>query len=348
MKPWFRKWLPWLLYAILYLFSLVVFAYFTFPFDSLRDRVILAFAEDQRKSGEDKTLEIDDLSSYWFSGVDARGVRLITPASVDPTGKSVPGSELSIERLTARVSILPLLLGRVTVSFTAQAFGGEIQGKTANSSKGRDVELELDDVALGDFAPLVEMVGLPLAGKASGTVNITLPEGKLSKATGNINLKVTDLAVGDGKAKIKDMIALPRLTVGEFEMQAEITEGVVKVTKFGASGHDLDLAAEGTIRLKDVMAQSQADLYLKFKFSDKYKGKDDKTKALFGAPGATTSGLFELDPKVKKSKRTDGFYGWRLWGMFKSPRFDPAPTGAVGPKSPLGKSSAGRLKGFPE
>jgi hypothetical protein len=38
--------------------------------------------------------------------------------------------------------------------------------------------------------------------------------------------------------------------------------------------------------------------------------------------------LFELaDPRIRASKRPDGFYGWHMAGQMKDPRFDAAPTG---------------------
>jgi hypothetical protein len=52
------------------------------------------------------------------------------------------------------------------------------------------------------------------------------------------------------------------------------------------------------------------------------------TKSLFGAPGSSMPALFELaDPRIKMSKRADGFYGWHMSGLLKDPRFDPAPAG---------------------
>jgi hypothetical protein len=73
-----------------------------------------------------------------------------------------------------------------------------------------------------------------------------------------------------------------------------------------------------------VFVESISDLYVRFKFTDAYKGKNDITKGLFGTPGSSAPALFELaDPKIKQSKRTDNFYGWHMVGMVSTPRFDP-------------------------
>ena len=55
------------------------------------------------------------------------------------------------------------------------------------------------------------------------------------------------------------------------------------------------------------------------------------------APGSTAPGLFDLDPKNKRAKRPDGFYGYRASGTFSSPSFTPNPGSAAKEKG--GKSA---------
>lgn len=346
MSPRLRKILLWVLFPVFYLVSFLFFAYLTFPFDSLRDRIVVAFAEDQRKTGGDARLEIDGISSYWFSGVEARGVRMISAPAVKEDGSKAAPSQFEIDRATGRVALLPLLIGRVQINFSADLLGGTLSGSTRKSGEDRTLEIELEDLAVGEIGPLAEMIGLPLTGRLGGTVDLTLPEGKLSKATGSIELLLQDLSVGDGKTKIKDTIALPRMVVGDLEMACDIAEGRVTITKLAAGGSDLDFSADGKLTLRDKFAESQADIYLKFKFSDKYKAKDEKTKALFGAPGSNAPALFEIaDPRIRQSKRPDGFYSWRAWGLLRTLRFDPAPAGGAAPSRGQ-PGGPGGIRGF--
>ena len=341
MSPRLRKVLLWIIYPVFYLVCFITFAFVTFPFNTLRDRIVVAFAEDQRKSSGDSRLEIDSLSSYWLSGVEAHGVRLISAPSTKADGTKSPQSEIELDRATARVAILPLLFGNVAVSFSAELFGGKINGSTRTSGEDRSVSLEISNLSVGDITPLADLVGLPISGALGGTVNFNLPEGKIAKATGSIALTIQDLAVGDGKAKIKDMIALPRLVVGDLELTCDVAEGRVSITKFEAAGNDLDFVAEGKITLREKPADSFADVSLRFKFSDKYKAKDANTQALFGTPGSNAPALIEMDPHVKQSKRPDGFYGWRASGLVRAMRFDPAPSGGQG----SGRGSGSGVRG---
>jgi type II secretion system protein N len=345
MSPRVRTILIWTLYPAFYFFCFALFAYLTFPFERLRDRIEVAFAEDQRKSGGDMRLQIDHISSYWFSGIEARGVRVISPPSVKPDGTKKPPSAIELEEVTARVAMLPLLIGRVTINFSAKLLGGTIDGSTRKKGEERSLELDVEQLAIGRFDPLVQLVGLPMDGTASGNIDLTLAEGKVSKSAGSVKLVVADFAVGDGKAKIRDTIALPKVVVGELEIDFEIEAGKLKINKLGAAGKDLDFSADGKVTLRDVLAESQADVYLKFRFSDKYKAKDDKTQALFGAPGSSAPALFEIaDPRIRQSKRPDGFYSWRAFGSVRTLRFDPAPAG--GAKAPGAGGKPGSVRGF--
>ena len=338
-----RRILRWVLYPLFYVVAFVLCAYITFPFDTVRDRVVLAFAEDQRKTGGDQRLEIDKLSMYWLSGVEASGVRLISAPSPKPGSATSVESQFYVEQATARVALLPLLLLRVTINFSAKVLGGKLQGSTRKGGADRSLSLDLSDLEVGQIGPLVELIGVPLSGTLEGKVNLTLPDGKISKANGAIDLVIRDFSVGDGVAKIRDLVALPRLVIGDLELSCEIEEGKVDISKLSAAGSDLDFFAEGRITLRERLGESLSDLNLRFKFSDKYRAKDDKTKALFGTPGSSAPALFELaDAKIRQSKRQDGFYGWRASGLLQSLRFDPAPAGPQ--KSPRG-ATPGTVRG---
>jgi hypothetical protein len=155
-----------------------------------------------------------------------------------------------------------------------------------------------------------------------------LPDQKLTKATGTLSLKITDLTAGDGTTKIAGKLALPPIKIGTLELTGEAKDGIFRLAKLGADGKDLDLAGEGKIALRDPVTDGIADLYLRFRFADGYKTKNEMTKSLFGAPGSSMPALFELaDPRIRGSKRPDGFYGWHMVGQLKDARFEPAPAG---------------------
>jgi type II secretion system protein N len=323
-------------FPIFYVLSLGVFASLTFPYDKLKERIVVTFNAQQRALGAQQELQIDELTSHFITGVKAKGVRL-TSLNAEP-GK--PPVELKIDEARAKIALLPLLIGHHDVSFHLDAFGGEIDGEYDELGVDRAVEVELKGVDMGKVEPLTAMLGLPMEGKLSGTIKVSMPEGKASKGSGAAAFEATDVALGDGKAKLKGALALPRIVVGSLSFTGEAKEGVLKVTKLTAGGKDVELQGDGKVQMREMALESSCDVNVKFKVNDGYRTKSDVTKSLFGAPGSNAPALFELaDPKVKQAKRPDGFYAFHIRGLLGRPDFEPQGGGG-------GAGAGPGLKGF--
>jgi len=308
-------------YPLFYLFCLMIFASLSFPYDKLRERIVASFNADQRASGGQQELQIDAMTGRGLSGVRMTGVTLLG-APAEP-GK--PPSRLVVDAATIHFSWLSMLVGSSDVDFDLDVFGGEARGEYGAQSKEKSIDLTLDSLDLGKVGPLVQLLGVPLDGRLSGTLHMVMPEGRASKGTGDLSLDVKAAAVGDGKAKMKGALALPRIDVGAITVAADVKDGVMKVGKFFASGKDVDILGEGRVTLRDTVTESLCDLQVRFRINDVYRSKNDITKSLFGAPGSNVPALFELaDPKIKQAKRADGFYGWNVRGALGHLDFFPS------------------------
>lgn len=234
----------------------------------------------------------------------------------------------------ARARILPLLIGKVRVDFEANVFNGAIRGTIPFG--GGDLLVEVENLDLGQIAPLKDVVSVPLRGTANGKLELAAEDGKWSKASGAFNLTVTDMIIGDGKSKFRKLgVTMTPATVGTFEILAKADAGTFKFEKFGATGQEVELAGEGSLKLKDPWDSSVLDLWLRFGFADAYKHKDDRTTALFVDDGPFPA-LISQDRKLKKALRADGLWGFNIKG--KLARLNYVPTKADGPK---GKGASG-------
>ncbi len=343
LKAYAKKYATYIGYPIFYLVCMALFIAWTFPYAKLRERFVTSFNAQQRAANGAQELQIEEMSSYWVSGVRMKGVKLLT-ASNQP-GK--PPTELAIDEARVRISILPLLIGNENVHFSLDAFGGEISGWYEMHGKDRHVEVTLDSVDLGQVRPLVDLIGAPIYGKLAGTITLTMPDGKANKGSGSVELEGRDVAVGDGKAKIKNAFALPRLTVGTLTLSAEAANGILKISKLAAGGKDLELQGDGRIQMRDLAPDSICDVNVRFKVNDAYRTKEEVAKYnLFGTPGSNQTPLIELDPSVKASKRADGFYGWVVRGALGHPDFMPSGGGggaAIGGQTTGGPSLGGAM-----
>ena len=331
IPPQVRRILAYAGYPAFYVACLVVFSYVCAPWDRLKNAIVTNF-----NATSPLRMQVDKLTWAWrFPGVVAKGVKFVgTAPTTEPGAKPKPPPEYVVEDMFARVSLFPLLWGTTSVALSLDGFGGSIDTGVKTSSDSRSLNVELDDVDASKMPYLAELVGLPMGGTVSGKIDLKLPQEKLSMADGTIELKIADLTLGDGKTKIRDMIALPTVRAGQFSMKADVTEGTLKISELSTKGPDLEVVSEGRIRLMDRPEASLAELNLRFKFADAYKNKDDMTRSIFGAPGSSVPGLFDLDPKMKQAKRDDGFYAWRITGALGRLSFAPATGGTSAASAP--------------
>jgi type II secretion system protein N len=308
-------------YGVFYLFCLVLFACLTFPYAKLKEHVTSSFNEQQRAIGGAQELQIDQMSGYWLSGVRMKGVKLFIAA----TEPGQAPQKIEVDDATVRYGVLSSLFGSSDMSFDVLAFGGEASGSFETHGKDQSIEVTLDAIDIGRFEPLVAILGVPLKGKLGGTVKLSMPEAKASKGSGSVALEAQDVIVGDGKAKIKGAFALPPVSVGTITLGAEAKDGTLRITKLVAGGKDVDLQGEGRIAMRELATDSLCEAQVRFKINDAYRGKNDVTKSLFGVPGSSAPALFELaDPRIKQSKRADGFYAWTIRGPLGRPDLSPA------------------------
>jgi type II secretion system protein N len=327
MKERLKRIAPKVGYPLFYLFCLVVFLSWTFPYEKLKERIVTTFNAQQRTSSTPTELQIDELDSSWLTGVKAKGVRLISP-SADPT--KAP-TEIKIDEARARISLLGLLAGNKDVSFRIDAFDGTIKGTFDDSGKERNVDVTFDSVDLSKIDAIAANVGFPLEGKLFGNLKLQLPEGKASKANGTVALEIRDMVAGNSKElTVKTPLGpftLPRLKVGNFAVNGDAKDGILKITKVGGGGpgSDVDVTGDGRVQLREVATDAHLEVNLKFKLNDGYRTKNDKTKMLFGAPGVKEKPMLEMDPRMAKAKSSDGFYALRIGGTLGRP--DPQPGG---------------------
>jgi type II secretion system protein N len=292
-----------------------------FPYSTLKERIVHSFNAQQRATGGQQELQIDKLSGYWLSGVRVSGVRLFTATS-EP---GQPLQKIEIDDATVRYGILSSIFGGGEMTFDVHAFDGEASGSYETGGKDLGIQVTMDSIDIGRVEPLIAALGVPLQGKLSGMVKLTFPDGKASKGTGSVSLDIQDVVIGDGKAKLKGALALPPIHVGTITLAGDAKEGTLKINKLVAAGKDLDLQGDGRITLRELATDSICDVLVRFKVNDAYRGENDLTKTLFGAPGSSAPALIELaDPRVKQSKRGDGFYAWSVRGPLGRPEFVPA------------------------
>ncbi len=318
LSPIQKKILMYVGVPVFYLLALFVFVRVTFPYEMLKKRLLAEYNTQQNE----KFLQIENLSGSGLLGVEAEGVRLVEVVTSLAEAEEAPPKMLAVESATVGVGALSYLLGEIAVDFAAKVGGGKLFGSFNQDPEGAKIAVEGELIDISGLTLLSAGLGLPLGGELGGKVDLFLPRGQMKKAEGTFALNVTNLTAGDGKAKIRGTIALPKLNAGTLHFQAKAASGRLDIEQFTANGKDFELSAEGRLTLREPFDKSRLSVDATFKFKEAYTAQSDITKSLFGAPDSKVPGLFDMDPMVRRAKQSDGSYSWNVSGMLAKPRFN--------------------------
>jgi len=337
---------PWVGYSTFFVTALFLFIYWSFPYDRVRDRIIAEFEKSQRvpPGAPRQQLTIGKLEPSWLTGVILKDVALTTyPA--DPA-KAI--SVLRADEIRARVAFGSIFSSAKDLTFSAHALSGTIEGsithklsatqtptpgkKDSGPKYDRTIKMDLDGIALAELAPLRDAVGTAVGGTLKGSMDVTYGETRIDKANGTIALEVENFWVSDGKIPFKvpalkavfgsEDITLPQIVIGNVPVQISVKNGVATIEKFEGKGKDLDLNVDGRVTLRESVNESDLAVGLKFKFNDTYKKKGESTAGLLL--------LLDSEPKLRASKRSDGYYALRVAGPLAAPLIAPQPGGGGG------------------
>jgi type II secretion system protein N len=302
------------LYAGFFALVFTIAFYSTFPYDRLRD-FIAERASTHSDTATSRSVQIGDLQPYGLLGMQLSDVEVTqtTANSTDPPGV------MKLSRFSAKISPWALLFGEKKVTLHLAAGGGKLDGKYVESASSQQLDAKLVAFDLGQ-AGLGSMLGLPVKGKATGTVNLNLVS-DVTKSTGSIKLEIRYLRIGDGKAKIKVPglgnagLTLDELNGGKLNIAVELHDGVATINRFATDGSDLKLSAKGVVRLSDPFKRSRPDLSVDLAFSDSYNGKSDRTKAMFE--------IMSMRPEWQRATTPDGTMRVHIGGTVQSLRAAP-------------------------
>ncbi len=309
-----RKLLSWSAYAAFFFTCFTVFAYWTFPYDRLRDHLLQKVngQKGPRADSGNYRLQIGSLEPWWFTGVRLTDVSMTRPS--DTPG--APPIRLEVDRVTVRPSLVPLLAGRMDLNYDLRLGEGRIEGRYKKDEETLLLESEVEEFEIADSG-LGGLIGLPVKGRANGSVKLIVPK-KLEASQGSIQLDIAGLVVGDGKTKLitenlRDGMTVETIDAGDLELRVAVRKGVGEVEKLSTAGKDLNLKGSGTIRLLQEISQSRLNLILDIAFTDAYKKRNDRTKALFE--------LMDLNPQMKRAKSRDGSLRYRISGLLARPSY---------------------------
>jgi type II secretion system protein N len=252
--------LRYLLYVLLFAVSFVFFLYASFPYDVLKDRVVGSL-------GRGYDISVEELSPYWFTGIDVKGLVVRNP-------QSEGGQELiSVRRLKGRASIFSLIFGKPKISFDMELARGEISGTVHQTDEELDLDLELDDVDLKDVSIITSKTGMRVTSRIDGTVVLKMDRRNFTRSEGRIRLDMGDMKIAATEAKLGEMtLPLPEIVLSKrrgSSLDVELGKGVINFKTFKLADGDLQLDLTGKMFLSNNVSNYRFNLQGSFKAADK-------------------------------------------------------------------------------
>ena len=186
-----------------------------------------------------------------YEHADRRAPRGRAPALYH---RLAPQLILSSPDVTLAPALGSLLLGRPAISVSADLYGGNVSATIYQRAGATNLSFVLSALSLAQSEPLRQL-GTKLDGNVSGIGTAELKSPLLPDNTARITLDSRDVVV-----EIVD--GAPPIRLGTVSGIISLQDGVVTMHDVEAHGGDLEVKAEGTLRLDPDIEESDVEMQL--------------------------------------------------------------------------------------
>ena len=272
----------------------LLFVYMTFPLEAVQGRV--ARALEQAVPG--LKVSFGAASPYRLSGLDVEELKL--------SYEKVPGQPpvvATIDRVRARVQLLPLLSKNYAVSYHVNLGDGSVSGEVHSGATAVGLELQMKDVDLAHPPVLAKMLGMDLGGAIDADIDVTINDDP-KKTNGHVQFDMKKARIGEANVM---GFTVPPIDLGTTSATLEIKDGVMSFKKFEQKSADLEAKITGDVTLRKQVPASNLNLAVQFKLTEAFLLNNPKFKTIVQISG------------IERTKNPSGFYNAKLTGALSSP-----------------------------
>ncbi len=296
-----KRWLKWIGYPLLALVVFVFGVHFMFPYDRVKERLKDAMSKDY-------DVEIGEIKPGWFPGhVTITDITLTTR----PANELEKPVTLTIEKADVSIGLFALLGKKVSLDIDATLGDGEVKGHVSSSDDGLSLDVDTHELPL-ESIPGVAVItgGAPIKGGLEVHVKLDVPGNKWMMADGQIDISCSACVIGDGTTKVHapgqtnafnaEGFTLPAIKLGQLTGKVTIKQGIACVETFASKSSHGEVQLEGGVKLADPIAQSQAQLFARFKLTDEFKNESPRNgdvEILMGTGARTPDGWMAYSAK---------------------------------------------------
>jgi|GEM_PF-4723704 len=277
-------------YLLFTCLSLLYFVYLDFPLDIFKSK-LLGYVKAPF------TIDFKHAHPYWLSGVSLEDVSLqLSPQLESP-------NIAHFDKIIARLSLLPLLLGHQKITFKVYLQDTVLEGSFEQTKDHLEIDLDSQEFALSRLF-MQKLTQQPLQALLQIKAHLDLQQDP-KKSKGKINVTLKKLNNAD--TTVMGM-TVPAIDLGQLLLEAEIQEGQIHIRKYEQAGTDAESRLSGTIRLAADPAMSQLNLTFQIKPLDNWFQKNPNLRTLMEFP------------LIQQRRSADGFLSLPLSGTISYPQ----------------------------
>ncbi len=281
------------------------------------------------RTNNEYAADFGTLSPWFFPGARATDVKIYT---VKKGRKGADDDHPPLERtlfleadsVALRLQLIPRILGKWAVGFSARLYGGDVGGRYAQSEASTELSFDAEGIDLTRFPVANSTLTLNLLGQVASDAELSFDLEEVKNSTGHMNLTFDKLGLGAG-SKVAGF-TLPDVAFTSAKAVMEIRDGKVTVTEGTFESDSLTATLSGDVNLSKKLGRSRCKLDLVFTLPEEI----DKLAGLSG--------------DLKRARDADGQYHFVIGGTVGSPHVRPG-RGGVGANSGGEGLAAGGLLG---
>jgi type II secretion system protein N len=244
----FRKKFLFTLYGI---FCVLLFSYLLFPYYALKPKF---------ESALSSTINMD---------VSINAIKPALPLGWTMVGLNISG-EHAMDSLTLKPGILPLFIGEFSLGVKITEGKGILEGSLATTflkiGNRIDVNLHMKKFGLSVTKHFSKKFD-ELSGTVNGDVDVTYIKKQPERSNGEI-----DLLIDNGQIPLNiPGFPIAAIPFSKFELKADMSNGLLKVSKADLSGNDVSGNMRGDVKMGSSIMASNLNFIINLKLSQAYK-----------------------------------------------------------------------------
>jgi len=263
-------------YLAIGLASFLLFLYMTFPYGILKELLTAKISQSLVASGIPMRVSIGKMAPYWFTGVSIKNLSLSQMASSE--------TKLTFSEVKARLNILPLFIGRISLSSEISQGSGQVSAHVSipllaalNGGTPKEIVADFKSFSLDAFfqqgfayaknsKETAMLLLQPILAKSSAGGQLSGRISFLNNDPNNPSTGISDvkLSLLKGYLHIDDnTLQIPRQNFNTAKFSVHMENNHIHIdqsTQFAAE--DLDINLGGKVNLNGPNGQPDADLKL--------------------------------------------------------------------------------------